>query len=41
VIAVCGVGLAIGWRVHAGPGDALAALGLVLLFSYDFSWAGA
>jgi ABC-2 type transport system permease protein len=33
-------GLAIGWRIHTGPVDALAALGLVLLLSYAVSWAG-
>jgi ABC transporter DrrB family efflux protein len=33
-------GLAIGWRVHTGPADVLAALGLVLLLSYAISWAG-
>jgi len=41
VIAVCGVGLAIGWRIHTGPGDALAAFGLSLLLGYAFTWAGA
>jgi ABC-type multidrug transport system permease subunit len=41
VVVVCGVGLAIGWRVHTGPGDVLAALGLALLVGYAFSWAGA
>jgi ABC transporter DrrB family efflux protein len=41
VIVVMGVGLAIGWRIHAGPGDALAALGLALLLGYAFTWAGA
>ena len=33
-------GLAIGWRIHTGPADVLAALGLVLLLSYAVSWAG-
>jgi ABC transporter DrrB family efflux protein len=41
VLVVCGVGLAIGWRIHTGPGDALAALGLSLLLGYAFSWTGA
>jgi ABC transporter DrrB family efflux protein len=41
VIVVMGVGLAIGWRIHAGSGDALAALGLALLLGYAFTWAGA
>ncbi len=34
-------GLAVGWRVHAGALDALAALGLALLFAYAAAWAGA
>lgn len=41
VLAVCGVGLAIGWRIHTGPGDVLAALGLSMLLGYAFTWAGA
>jgi ABC transporter DrrB family efflux protein len=38
-IVVC-VGLAIGWRVHTGPGDVATALALSLLFGYAFTWAG-
>jgi ABC-2 type transport system permease protein len=38
VIAV--TGLAIGWQIHNGLGDALAGFGLALLFGYAFSWAG-
>jgi ABC transporter DrrB family efflux protein len=38
VVAVAG--LAIGWRIHNGPVDALAAFGLALLFGYAFTWAG-
>src|SRR5690349_3007983 len=38
VVAVAG--LAIGWRIHTGPADALAAFGLALLFGYAFTWAG-
>jgi ABC-2 type transport system permease protein len=38
VIAVAG--LAVGWRIHTGPADALAAFGLALLFGYAFTWAG-
>jgi ABC transporter DrrB family efflux protein len=38
VVAVAG--LAIGWRIHNGLGDALAAFGLALLFGYALSWAG-
>ena len=41
VIVVCGVGLAIGWRIHTGPGDVLAAFGLSFLLGYAFTWAGA
>jgi ABC-2 type transport system permease protein len=41
VIVTAGVGLAIGWRVHTGAGDVLAAVGLSLLFGYAFTWAGA
>jgi ABC-2 type transport system permease protein len=37
---VAAVGLAIGWRIHTGPGDAIAAFGLALLFGYAFTWAG-
>ena len=33
-------GLAVGWRIHTGPADALAAFGLALLFGYAFTWAG-
>jgi ABC-2 type transport system permease protein len=39
-VIVTGVGLAIGWRVHTGAGDVLAAFGLALLFGYAFTWAG-
>lgn len=38
---MCAAGLAIGWRVHAGPGNALAALGLAMLTGYAFTWMGA
>jgi ABC-2 type transport system permease protein len=37
---VAGVGLAIGWRVHTGPGDVFEAFALALLFGYAFTWAG-
>ena len=39
VVVVC-VGLAIGWRVHTGPADVIAAFALALLFGYAFTWAG-
>jgi ABC-2 type transport system permease protein len=41
LIVVCGVGLAIGWRVHTGPADVAAALALALLMGYAFTWMGA
>jgi ABC-2 type transport system permease protein len=41
LVVVCGVGLAIGWRVHSNAGDALTALGLALFMGYAFTWAGA
>ncbi len=41
VIVTAGVGLAVGWRIHTGVLDALAAFGLALLFGYAFTWAGA
>jgi ABC-2 type transport system permease protein len=34
------VGLAIGWRITTGPGDAIEAFALALLFGYAFTWAG-
>jgi ABC-type transport system involved in multi-copper enzyme maturation permease subunit len=39
VLAACG--LAVGWRIHNGIGDALLALGLSLLFAFAMTWAGA
>ena len=41
VAVTAGVGLAVGWRIHTGVLDALAAFGLALLFGYAFTWAGA
>jgi ABC transporter DrrB family efflux protein len=41
-VVVLGVtGLAVGWRIHNGVGDALAALALSLLFAFAMTWAGA
>jgi ABC transporter DrrB family efflux protein len=40
-LVVAAAGLAIGWRVHTGIGDAAAAFGLTLLLGYAFTWAGA
>ncbi|WP_420370181.1 ABC transporter permease [Curtobacterium sp. L1-20] len=31
-------GLAVGWRVNSSPPEFLAGIGLLLLFSYAFSW---
>ncbi|MGH9069721.1 MAG: ABC transporter permease [Acidimicrobiales bacterium] len=41
LVVTAAVGLAIGWRVHTGPADVIAALALTLLFGYAMSWAGA
>ena len=38
--AIALVGLAIGWRIHTGAGDAIEAFALALLFGYAFTWAG-
>ncbi len=37
VIMMC-TGLAVGWRVNSSPPEFLAGIGLLLLFSYAFSW---
>ncbi|MBI1378185.1 MAG: ABC transporter permease [Frankiales bacterium] len=34
-------GLVVGWRIHNGVLDALAAYGLLLLFAYTVAWIGA
>jgi len=39
-LVIAMAGLAVGWRIHTGPADALAAFGLALLFGYAFTWAG-
>jgi ABC-2 type transport system permease protein len=38
VLAVAGV--IVGWGIHDGVGSAVAAFGLVLLFSYAMTWVG-
>nr|WSZ15523.1 ABC transporter permease [Streptomyces canus] len=38
--AMIGVGHTIGWRVHAGVGGLLAAVGLLLLFRFAMLWIG-
>ncbi|MFS8200977.1 ABC transporter permease [Streptomyces sp. CWNU-52B] len=35
------VALLVGWRTHAGIGEALGAFGLLLLLGYAFTWVGA
>ena len=41
IVVLIGTGLAIGWRIHNGPADALLAVGLSLLFAFAMTWAGA
>jgi ABC-2 type transport system permease protein len=41
ILVLTSAGLAVGWRIHNGPGDALLALGLSLLFAFAMTWAGA
>jgi ABC-2 type transport system permease protein len=42
VVVVMGLcGLAVGWRVHTGPLDALAGFGVLFLFGYAMSWVAA
>ncbi len=38
ILVVCA--LLVGWRFHNGPGAALAALGLLLLFRFAMVWVG-
>src|ERR1700691_4932672 len=39
-VVIALVGLAIGWRIHNGAGDAIEAFALALLFGYAFTWVG-
>jgi ABC transporter DrrB family efflux protein len=41
IAVLAATGLAIGWRIHHGIGDALAAMGLSMLFAFAMTWAGA
>jgi ABC-2 type transport system permease protein len=41
LIVLVVMGLLIGWQTHNGLGDALAALGLLLLFGFSMIWVGA
>ena len=38
LMALCG--LAVGWRIHRGLGDAVAALGLLVFFQFAMIWVG-
>ncbi|MEC4017167.1 ABC transporter permease [Streptomyces sp. H27-D2] len=41
IVVLVAVALIIGWRVHNGIPKAIAAIGLLLLLGYAFSWIGA
>jgi len=41
IIVLAVTGLAVGWRIHNGIGDAALAVGLSLLFAFAATWAGA
>ncbi|HEU5417644.1 MAG TPA: ABC transporter permease [Streptosporangiaceae bacterium] len=41
IVVLVITGLAIGWRAHNGLADALAAVGLSMLFAFAMTWAGA
>ena len=38
LVAVLGVGLAVGFRFHTGAGEVVAGIALLLLIGYAFSW---
>ncbi|MBG6056942.1 ABC-2 type transport system permease protein [Cryobacterium sp. MP_M5] len=38
MVIMMGTGLAVGWRVNSSAPEFLAGIGLLLLFSYAFSW---
>jgi ABC-2 type transport system permease protein len=40
IVLLVACGLAVGWRWHGGLGQALAAVGLLLLLRFAFIWAG-
>jgi ABC-type polysaccharide/polyol phosphate export permease len=39
IVIMMVTGLIVGWRIHSSPLEALAGVGLLLLFAYAFSWA--
>jgi ABC-2 type transport system permease protein len=41
IAVLIATGVAVGWRIHNGLGDALLAVGLSLLFAFAMTWAGA
>lgn len=41
VLVTIGCGFAIGWRIHTGPGEVLAAMAILALFGIAMSWVGA
>jgi ABC-2 type transport system permease protein len=41
ILVLAATGLAVGWRIEHGIGDALLAVGLSLLFAFAMTWVGA
>src|ERR1035438_8714341 len=41
IVVLIITGLAVGWRIHNGVGDAVLAFGLCLLIAFAMTWAGA
>jgi ABC-2 type transport system permease protein len=41
IVVLVITGLAVGWRIHNGVGDALMAFGLCLLIAFAMTWVGA
>jgi ABC-2 type transport system permease protein len=41
ILVLAATGLAVGWRIEHGIGDALLAAGLSLLFAFAMTWVGA
>src|ERR1700691_5944771 len=41
IVVLSATGLAVGWRMEHGIGDALLAAGLALLFAFAMTWVGA